>query len=269
MMKQGSLKFICLIIWACITVLSVHGQYRAENLNNWVLETFNGNGDSIYKWKTEASRFISREDKPYPLTNYIDAYPSQAFRAGKVEGAPRSFGINGRFDRRGYNWVDIYPVLADDSDEMPIGIPIPGRMKRIDMWVWGSNLRYYMEIYFRDYQGVIHILNFGSIYFRGWQNMSINIPTNLNQTVWTESEPIKRAREIGKDLSDNPQIRDEPTYPSLHFVKFRLWTQPVERVDNFYVYFKQLKILTDINEALFDGSDLADPLNVIKLWSDK
>jgi len=269
-MKQGSLKFICLIIWACITVLSVHGQYRAENLNNWVLETFNGNGDSIYKWKTEASKFITRTgDVAYPQTSYINAWPSQAFRAGRVEGAPRSLGINASFDRRGYNWVDIYPVLADDPDEKPVGIPIPGRMKRMDMWVWGSNLRYYMEVYFRDYQGVVHILYFGSVYFKGWQNISVNIPTNLNQTVWTESEPIRRAREIGKDIGDQPQIRDEPTYPSLHFVKFRLWTQPPERVDNFYIYFKQLKILTDINEALFDGSDLADPLNIQRLWADK
>jgi len=269
-MKQRSLKFICLIVWACITVLSVHGQYRAENLNNWVLEPFNGSGDSIYKWKTEASRFITKTDQTaYPLVTYVDAYPSQAFRAGKAEGSPKSFGINARFDRRGYNWIDIYPVLADDPDEKPIGVPIPGRMKRMDMWVWGSNMRYYMEVYFRDYNGVVHILNFGSTYFLGWKNMSVNIPTNLNQTVWTESEPLRRAKELGKNISDKPQIKDEPTYPSLHFVKFRLWTQPVERVDNFYIYFKQLKILTDINEALFDGSDLADPENVQKLWNNK
>jgi hypothetical protein len=270
MMKQSSLKFICLIFLACITVLSVHGQYRAENLNNWVLETFNGTGDSIYKWKTVASRFITKteEDAPYPVPKYIDAYPSQAFRAGKADGSPRSLGLTASFDRRGYNWIDIYPVLADDKDELPVGIPIPGRMKQMDMWVWGSNLRYYIEVYFRDFQGVVHILNFGSTYFRGWQNMSVSIPGNLNQSVWVESEPLKRARELGIDLSDNVQIRDEPTYPSLHFVKFRLWTQPVERVDNFYIYFKQLKILTDINEALFDGSDLADPLNIRRLWSE-
>jgi hypothetical protein len=116
---------------------------------------------------------------------------------------------------------------------------------------------------------VVHIINFGSTYFLGWKNMSVNIPTNINQAVWTESEPEKRAKELGKSIADKPQIRDEPSYPSLHFIKFRLWTQPVERVDNFYIYFKQLKILTDINEALFDGSDLADFKNVQKLWDNK
>jgi hypothetical protein len=255
---------------ACITVLSVHGQYRAENLNNWVLETFNGNGDSIYKWKTQSSRFISKKDDvQYPVVGYIDAYPSQAFRKGIVDGAPRSLGINGCFDRRGYNWIDIYPVLADDKDELPIGIPIPGRMRRLDMWVWGSNLRYYMEAYFKDFQGVIHVINMGNVTYRGWRNLSITIPGNLNQTVWTQSEPLQRASDIGLDLSEKPQIRDEPAYPSLHFIKFRLWTQPVERVDNFFVYLKQMKILTDTNEALYDGSDLNDPNNIKKLWAEK
>jgi hypothetical protein len=267
-MKQGSLKFICLVIWACITVLSVHGQYRAEDLRSWVLESFNGNGDSIYKWRTEANRFISKTDRvTYPLVEYIEAYPSQAFRKGVADGTPRSLGINARFDRRGYNWIDIYPVLADDPEGVPVGIPVPGKLKRVDMWVWGSNLRYYMEIFLKDYQGVIHVLNFGSVYFKGWRNMSVNVPGNINQMVWTESEPLLRGKELGLNVSDNPQFRDEPAYPSLHFVKFRLWTQPVERVENFYIYFKQLKILTDINEALFDGWDLADPNNIQKFWS--
>jgi len=116
---------------------------------------------------------------------------------------------------------------------------------------------------------VIHVVNFGNVTFRGWQNITVNIPTNINQTRWTVSEPKERAKALGVDLSDKPQIRDEPAYPSLHFVKFRLWTQPVERVDNFYIYFKQLKILTDVYEALFDGSDLADPNNIQKYWAEK
>jgi len=267
-MKQGSFKFICLIFLACIMVLSVHGQDRPLIYGTWVLESFNGNGDSIYAWKTESSRFITKTDEiTFPQTKYVDAYPSQNFRKGNVEGAPRSFGINGRFDRRGYNWIDIYPVLADDSDEKPVGIPVPGKVKSLDMWVWGSNLRYYIEVYFKDYQGVIHVLKLGNINFRGWRNMSVNIPTNIPQFTWVDSEPVVRAKEAGVDLSDKPQVNDEPAYPSLHFIKFRLWTQPVERVDNFHVYFKQLRILTDIFEALFDGSDLADPQNIKQIWS--
>jgi hypothetical protein len=53
----------------------------------------------------------------------------------------------------------------------------------------------------------------------------------------------------------------------MHFVKFRVWTQPRERVDNFYFYFKQFKILTDIFESLFDGDELADPDLIPQLWA--
>jgi len=41
---------------------------------------------------------------------------------------------------------------------------------------------------------------------------------------------------------------------------------PTERVDNFFIYFNQLKVLTDTFETLFDGNDLADPVRVQELW---
>jgi hypothetical protein len=41
----------------------------------------------------------------------------------------------------------------------------------------------------------------------------------------------------------------------------------LERVDNFYIYFNQFKILTDTFETYFDGNDLADPARVQELWA--
>lgn len=114
----------------------------------------------------------------------------------------------------------------------------------MDLWVWGSNLRYYMEVYLRDHNGVIHALKLGDIGHSGWKNLRVNIPTNISQS-----------------------RRVLPSYAGLHFVKFRIWTTPAERVDNFYLYFKQFKILTDMFEGLFDGNDLADPRNVERLWA--
>ena len=42
----------------------------------------------------------------------------------------------------------------------------------------------------------------------------------------------------------------------------------MERVDNFYVYFKQMKVLTDTFESLYDGDELGDPERVQQLWAD-
>jgi len=258
-MKQASFKIICLIIWACITVFSGFGDESTYSFESRVLESFNGNDDDPYIWKTTASRFTSTvndQNGPvrdsngnvsyYPLLTFVDAWPAAAFgynRSAQDEQL-RSLGLNGRFTRRGYNWIDLYPVLANDPDETPYEIPIPGRVQSIDMWVWGSNFRYYIEVFLRDYQGVIHSLRLGDISYAGWKNLRVSVPTNIRQ-----------AR------------RTLPNYAGLTFVKFRIWTQPVEIVADFYVYFKQLRVLTDMYEALFDGNDLADPRNVERLWA--
>jgi len=242
-MKRDSFKIICLIVWACITVFSGFSQEKTISFETRVLESFNG--DSDYTWKTDASRFITKtDDETFPKLLYVDAWPVAVFgynRNGDQD--IKSLGINGRFDRKGYNWIDVYPVKSDD-EENPAEIPIPGRVHNLDMWVWGSNLKYYIEVFLRDYTGVVHTLRLGDITYAGWKNLSVNVPGNIPQ---------------GKRIL--------PAYAGLTFVKFRIWTTPSERVSNFYIYFKQFKVLTDIFENLFDGNDLADPQHVDQLWA--
>jgi len=258
-MKHNSFKIICLIIWACITVFSVSGQERSQNWETKVLESFNGDDGAPYTWQARASRFISvmrnNNGEPiqdssgnpqrYPRITYVNAYPNNAFPRRTSDDTLRSLGLRGAFDRKGYNWIDLYPVLADDSEGTPAEIPIPGRVSEIDCWVWGSNLKYYLEIYLRDYRGVVHTIRFGNnIAYPGWRSIRVQVPSHIPQ-----------------------ERRILPSYAGLTFVKFRLWTTPTENVDNFYVYFKQLRVLTDEFNNLFDGNDLADPDNVNNLWN--
>lgn len=246
-MKQGSFKIICLIVWACITVFSGYGDESTTSFETRILESFNGDADAPYTWKTDTSRFSTKtNDVSYPLLSYVEAWPSAAFGYNRSSDSPplKSLGLNGRFDRQGYNWIDLYPVLADDPDGNPYEIKIPGRVHNMDVWVWGSNLKFYIEVYLRDYMGVVHTLRLGDIAYTGWKNLRVNVPTNIRQS-----------------------RRILPAYAGLSFVKFRIWTQPVENVSNFYIYFKQLKVLTDMFEGLFDGNDLADPQNVERLWA--
>ncbi len=265
-MKHGSLKIICLIIWACITVVPSFAQ--TVNLESKVLESFDGRDDepkdirykntdtntweetnAVISWQSAASRFTTTaDDVTYPVLQYIDAWPVAVFGYNHDSEAPplRSLGINGRFDRQGYNWIDIYPTLADNPDAGPVEISIPGKVNNFDMWVWGSNFNYYVEIYLRDYRGVVHSLKLGDLGYAGWRNLRVNVPSVLVQL------------QTRKTL---------PSYAGLYFVKFRIWTQPTERVDNFYVYFKQLKVLTDMFNELFDGNDLGNPAHVQELWA--
>jgi hypothetical protein len=223
--------------------------FTGETAHQWTYggKVFNHEFD----WALDASKFASRvNDEQFPKMTKVEAWPMALFGITKSNLDLNSLGIWGKFDRRGYNWIDVYPAVPgsgqNGEDPEAFEIPIPGRIQYLDMWVWGSNLNYYMEAFFRDYQGVVHTLYLGNLGYQGWRNLRVRIPTNIPQS--------KRVL---------------PRYAGLTFVKFRIWTTPVERVDNFYVYFNQMKVLTDTFESLFDGDDLADPDNVQELWAQK
>jgi hypothetical protein len=255
-MKHGSIKAVCLVVLACMTVLSAYGDETTVDLTSVVLERFNG--DTVHEWNDgrharsfefswgmSASRFATKSkdddgnESNFPLSTYVDAWPIALFGYNRDGKDIKSFGIHGRFDRRGYNWIDLYPV----NEDQPFEIPIPGRARYLDMWVWGSNLNYYIEAYVRDHLGIVHRIHVGNLNYVGWRNLRANIPINIPQSK-----------------------RILPALASLKFVKFRIWTQPEEYVSNFYIYFNQFKVLTATFESLYDGDELSDPDRIPELW---
>ena len=260
-MRQGGFRAVRLIVLLFVmlsmVVFSGFGDDNTASVESIILEAFDGETSHQwsfggrthtyeFEWRADGSKFASTvDDQSFPQLNYIPAWPQAVFGINREGKDLKSLGIWGRFDRRGYNWIDVYPVAAklDGGEYEPFEIPIPGRIQSLDMWVWGSNLSYYLEVYFRDYQGVIHSLYLGDLHYQGWRNLRVRIPSSIRQS--------KRVL---------------PSLASLSFVKFRIWTMPMERVDNFYIYFDQLKILTDTFESLFDGDNLADPEQVQELW---
>jgi hypothetical protein len=224
--------------------MTAFGDENTVNFESIILDSFDG--DSAYTWKVEASKFATKtSEETFPLINYVASWPSALFGANREGLDLKSLGIRGRFDRRGYNWIDIYPVAADGGEDAgPTEIPLPGRVQYVDLWAWGSNLNYYVEVFVRDYQGMIHVLNAGDLGYQGWKNLRAYVPSSIPQS--------KRVL---------------PRLASLRFVKFRIWTRPMEPVNDFYVYFDQLKILTDTFESIYDGDELADPARVQELWN--
>ena len=266
-MKQGSFRAVhrhvylavLLLLMLSLTVVSAFANERTVNYLSVVIDSFNGEtarewsyaGRTFlydFEWALDASRFASREGaEVFPRMTYVEAFPMQLYGTNQNNLDLRSLGIWGRFDRRGHNWVDVYPIVTgsgrDGETPIPFEIPMPGRILYLDMWVWGSNLNYQLEAYFRDHQGLVHTIDMGNLAFTGWRNLRVRIPHTIPQS-----------------------RRVLPRYAGLQFVKFRIWTAPNERVENFYVYFNQMQVLTDTFETLFDGNDLADPDNVRALW---
>jgi len=265
-MKQGSFRAVRLVVFLFfmlfLMVFSVFGDENTIDYQSIILEDFSGETvhkwpfagkdyEYEYEWSVDASKFASNvNNDQFPKLTKVKAWPMALFGTNKNNLDLNSLGIWGKFDRRGYNWIDIYPSVpgsgANWEDPEPFEIPIPGRLQNLSLWVWGSNLNYYMEAYFRDYRGVVHGLYLGDLRFQGWKNLRVNIPNSVPQS--------KRVL---------------PRLAGLTFVKFRIWTTPGEMVDNFYVYFNQMKVLTDSFETLFDGDDLSDPENVQEIWAKK
>jgi len=257
-MKHGNIKAVCLIVLACITVLSAYGDERTVDLTSIVLEHFSdeaahewNEGRRIrnfeFSWTMAASKFATKSEDSdgnevnYPVMQYVETWPIALYGYNREGKEIKSLGIHGRFDRRGYNWMDLYPVNGDGD---PFEIPMPGRVRYIDLWVWGANLDFNVEAYVRDFQGTVHRVPLGNLAYTGWRNLRANIPGYINQSK-----------------------RILPNLAQLRFVKFRIWTTPGERVDDFYIYIKQFKVLSDTFESIFDGDELADPDILPQLWA--
>ena len=272
-MKHRSFMVVCLVLLLG-TALAAFGQDATVNLESKVIESFNNTEESLYTWRKEASRFAvgkdpADKDNPsfanfgleggdfYPKLSFFDVWPMALYRNNREQKEIKSFGIWGKFKRMGYNWVDIYPTLKSQGDDAePYEIPLPGHIRFIDMWVWGSNLNYYMEAYIRDEQGVIHTIYLGNLYFQGWKNLRVAIPTNVPQRRRIILDPASAAT---LSTADRNSIY-------LKLVKFRIWTTPREEVANFYIYFHQFRVMTDVYERIFDGDEMTDPDWIREHW---
>ena len=149
-MKQGSFKAVRLIVFLLVmlslAVFSVIADDKTVDFESIILEPFDGESSHHwsfggkdynfdFEWRADASKFSSRiDDVQYPQVAYIPAWPMALFGTNRDNKDLKSLGIWGKFDRRGYNWVDIYPVKIgapenDGEDPETFEIPVPGRIQ--------------------------------------------------------------------------------------------------------------------------------------------
>jgi hypothetical protein len=222
------------------------------NLQSVVLKTFDATEENFDQWVVIGSRFSApapeEGQEPYPRIKFFNNWPISLHGTNPKEKENlRVLGVAMMFTRQEYNWVDIVPGTKETVDGKlivkPTEIPMPGRVKQIDMWVWSPNMNYYIEAYVRDYTGIVHTIPLGELNYVGWRNLTANIPTGIPQSK--------------KYL---------PYREGLTFVKFRIWARPAEvaalpsstgEASPITFYFDQIKIMTDTFETLFDGDDLA------------
>ncbi|MFW5745000.1 MAG: flagellar filament outer layer protein FlaA, partial [Spirochaetota bacterium] len=227
-----------------------------EVTRNWqsiVLEDFD-DGDS--QWIVRGGKFLAVADEDgdgEPDNDYDYPFEYQIVDGVWPEdmGEPESenpgvLGVQAAFTRRGYNYLEFVPI-EDEPDEdgnpVPRAIAIPGRPEAIDVWAWGSNYDYYLEVQVRDYRGIVHNLKLGNLGYAGWRNLVTDIPNYIPRAV-----------------------RFVPQRRRMELVKVVLWTRPEESVAGFHFYLDQIKVLTDMFETGFDGEQLAEPGFVQEVW---
>jgi hypothetical protein len=262
-MRQGSALIVCLMMLTILFVAPVFADRTTEDLQSKILERFDTPSSSAdanskyeyaqnHRWDVRGSKFIT---EGYPKFNWIPIKPEALpLPDGSAVGV---LGVQFAFDRLGYNFLEFIPVADQngaDGKPVPTGIAIPGRVKNLDMWVWGSNFNFYLDVHLRDYRGMIHVLRLGDINYKGWRNLKIDIPSSIPQ-----------------------DVKYVPARKSLELVKIVMWTRPEETVTGglddsgktvpLFVYLDHIKVITDMFENPFDGSTLADPEKMAKVWA--
>ena len=235
---------MALALAAIVAAAPAVADESTRNYISKVLESFDRPGKIT--WVVRSSDV--KPPEKIPEFTFIKVWPDQVYGSNKENAELWSMAIHAGFNRRAYNYIEIIPVDPSKKDAEgrpePKPIQIPGRVQMIDLWVWGANYNYWLDVHLQDYRGVAHVLHLGSLQYAGWRNLSVTIPGSIPQA--------------------SPYI---PRLRGLVITKLVLWTRPDAPVDGFYVFLDDLKVLTDLFETRFDGDELADPDYLNKLWS--
>lgn len=228
-MKKGVVILGSLVLALAFCVPAV-AQPSAKAVETIVIDNFDTPGDVDWTWGAQASRFVT---EGYPVVKTFEGIPN-SLKAYRKDGDPTAqvLGVKVAFDRKGDNWFEIFPK---DSDGNMYEIPFIGTVTQIDFWVWGANYNYRLELLLRDADGRVHTLNCGSLFFQGWKNIVVNVPGYISQH--------SRLRTGRKDLT---------------FVGFRVRSDATEAVDDYVIYFDQLKYTTNTLSNVYDGYDLRE-----------
>ena len=227
-----------LIGLACLFVigLPVFAQPNSRSIETFVMDDFDSAGSQNYMyngkqyswdWTVGSSRFIA---EGYPKTGYFEGIPNSLKQLHKGEDKEfKVFGVKTAFKRKGDNWFEVYPT----ADDKPFEIPFVGIVSQVDFWIWGSGYNYYLELMVRDALGTVKVLPAGSLAFHGWKNIVINIPGWIQQQSHLRSGP-----------------------ENMTLVGFRIRSDAEEYVDNFVIYFDQIKYTSNSLSLIYDGYEL-------------
>lgn len=254
--KMFLVVFILFILSLIIQPVKIFTDENVKNIQSVVLEDFELDANNKPKrlWVALPNRFGRVDNREAGMSlqkvAWVEAWPETYFGVdGKFNDGTglkvykTSLGVQVFFNRQGYNTCELYPSEEKDGKMSLKPVEFQGRVQQIDMWIWGANYRYDVEMVIMDQKGFEHRLYVGNLQHIGWKNFTVKMPNNVPQ-----------------GASQLPRLRQ------LSLTKIVITTTPEEKVSGTYVYIDHIKYLTDLMETNYDGYNLESTEAVKNLW---
>ncbi len=177
----------------------------------------------------------SRQFEGHPAGSAAEPLPNPG-NAGASSGTTTKYalGVRADFYHRGYNEIDIMASRP---------IPIEGITKTISVWVVGRHYNHTLEIVLLDFFGNNFDLPLGKLNFQGWKKITVAVPPQ---------NPDGRTGIVQRNFHYNAQM-------GIKVVGFKILCDPAEDYGTYYVYFDDMRAVTDLfAEDNRDPDDMAD-----------
>jgi hypothetical protein len=177
-------------------------------------------------------------DEGYPASRLFAGSPAGKQPLPDEEGMdiPDRYVLGTRIDfiRRGYNSFTIYPTRP---------IPIEGITKTISMWIAGRNFNHEIKILIQDFFGRDYEIYMGRLNFQGWKKLTVAIPPQAEDGI---SGVVQRNYHYNNQMG-------------IKITGFRIDCDPMESYGSYYIYFDDLRAVTDLfAEDNRDADDMSD-----------
>jgi len=177
-------------------------------------------------------------DEGYTTSRLFSGGPSGKEPIPDEEGMniPDKYVLGTRVDflRRGYNSFTVRPLRP---------IPIEGITKTVSVWVAGRNFNHDLTLLIQDYFGRNYEIYMGRLNFQGWKKLTVAIPPQSTDGV---NGVVQRSYHYNNQMG-------------IKIMGFRIDCDPMEAYGNYYVYFDDLRAVTDLfTENNRDPDDMND-----------
>jgi hypothetical protein len=180
-------------------------------------------------------------DEGYTTTRLFDGKGSFAKAEDPIPGEegldiPDVYVLGTRVDflRRGYNSFTIYPMRP---------VPIEGVTKTVSVRVAGRNFNHELNLLIEDAFGRYFELYMGKLNFQGWKKMTVAIPPQALDGIHGI---------VQRNYHYNSMM-------GIKIIGFRIDCDPMEAYGSYYIYFDDLRAVTDLfAEDIKDKDDPSD-----------